>query len=84
MTSREKKGKNTTNQLCKRQTKIFEGTRFTRSIRSYYVINNCDVGKGVFVANLNAKRKKFFFHPQPSKLNNTVEQIINITAIIHA
>ena len=38
---------------------------------TYYVINDCDVRKGVSVANLNAKEKKgLFFDQQPSKQNN--------------
>ena len=28
---------------------------------TYYVINDCDVRRGVFVANINAKRKGLFF-----------------------
>ena len=40
---------------------------------TYYVINDCNVRRGISVANLNAKEKVFFFDQQPSK-QNTAEQ----------
>ena len=41
---------------------------------TYYVINDCDVRKGVFVANLMQRKKRSFFDQQPSEQNNTAEQ----------
>ena len=39
---------------------IFEETRLL-DLSGTYIINDCDIRKGVLVANLNAKEKRYFF-----------------------
>ena len=48
-----------------------------------YVINSCDVRRGISVANLNVNKKSFFCDQQSSEQNITAEQSDKIIATIH-